>query len=94
MEPTSPAEMRVTNAACEYLQAYLPDFVEHVEQARQEGVPVTVVVDGFVHDGTREGVQACLWYALGNGVPITVRRGGPSPGETPEETSEARGQPR
>lgn len=73
-EPLAPEELLVVANARAFIGAHQPDFLEYVEQSRHEEAAVVLAIDGFAHGDTRAQVQACLWYALGAGVPVTVRR--------------------
>lgn len=52
------------------LRQYEPEFIVHVEKARCERAPVALVLDGFRN--SKEIVWACLWYAMEQGVMVTV----------------------
>lgn len=72
-EPLAPEELHVVANARAVIEASMPDFLEYVEQTRRAAAPVTLAIDGFAHEHTRDEVQACLWYALSTGAPVIVR---------------------
>lgn len=71
------------------VQIYEPEFIHHVEEAIQSNSAVVLKLDGFRN--SKEIVWACLWYAMEQGVLVTVV---PTvlkssiPGLTPEQIEE------
>jgi len=52
------------------IQIYEPEFIHHVEEAMQSNSAVVLTLDGFRN--SKEIVWACLWYAMDQGVLVTV----------------------
>ena len=52
------------------VQIYEPEFIHHVEEAIQSNSAVVLTLDGFRN--SKEIVWACLWYAMEQGVIVTI----------------------
>jgi hypothetical protein len=53
-----------------YLAVHEPGYLEYVAECRTQGIPLRVVLQGYRNNWDR--VQACLWYAIEQGLSITI----------------------
>ncbi len=75
--PLSSSEIPYELRLAELLLAE-PGYPAYVQNCQQQGIPVTLVLDGYQH--IQELVQVCLWYALEQGLTvIIVPPGAPAP---------------
>jgi len=52
------------------IQIYEPEFIHHIEEAKESNSAVVLKLDGFRN--SQEIIWACLCYAMEQGVLVTV----------------------